>query len=102
MSEMNASLMKALIVRQYPGWDDAYAQRYADQHLAELDPRLKALLYTYATTGKTSNFSYSHGAETFSVLEIQAMRRCSYLDAVLLLNNYIHDPLSGRARIMRR
>lgn len=102
MNHMTLDLMKELILRQHPGWEQTYAERRAAQWLAALDPRLGELLYTHCTTGKTPDFSYTHRAETFSVLEIRAMRRCSYLDAVLLMNAYICDPAAGRAKILRR
>ena len=102
MNHMTTELMKQLLLRQQPGWDSRYAQRLATQWVATLDPRLSDLLYTHCTTGKTPDFTHRHDTEAFSLLEIRAIRRCSYLDAVLLMNTYISDPVKGRAKILRR
>ena len=102
MNRMTLDLMKDLLQRQHPGWDGAYLERCAAQQLAELDPRLGDILYSYCTYGTTSDFSHTHRGETFSVLEIRAMRRCGYPEAVFLMNGYIRNPASGRARILRR
>ena len=102
MNCMTLDMMKELLTRQHPGWDSAYVERCAAQLLATLDARLCALLHTHYTTGKTPDFSHTYGGEKFSVLEIRAIRNCSYLDAVVLMDAYIREPAVGRAKILRR
>lgn len=102
MNRMTLDLMRELLRRQHPAWDADYLECCAARQLAELDPCLGDILYSYCTCGTTSDFSHTHRGETFSVLEICAMRRCGYPEAVFLMNGYIRDPASGRARILRR
>ena len=103
MEKTTQEMLSAVIAAAHPQWDGQYTQRLAGELTASMEPQLIELLRSYHETGKMKNFSHCHDGETFSVLEIRALRGGgSYLDAVMLMDAYIKDPAAGRRRIMSR
>ena len=87
------------IAEDHPAWSPAARLEKAEEYLETLDERLEETLRLYVNENKISDFSYGE----FTVLMIQALRRkCSYLDALFLMDAYLKDPLNGKAMILRR
>ncbi len=102
LNSVNFSMMKQFISTASPALNKDYTEELAKELLKTLDERLDDAIYCFCTSGKKKDFSFTQNGETFSVLEIMAMRRCSYYEAVLLMDDFIKDAKTGRARIMRR
>ena len=93
LSEMETMLAKE---RHYEGRDDLLR---AARHLLEtLDPRLDNILSIYAKEGRYTDFSEGG----MSVITISSLRRCGFLEAVILMDAYLKDPDDGLDRIVRR
>ena len=91
--------LEHLLTLDHPTWTPQAIAQQAEEYRNFLDDRLDAPLRRYLDTGKPQQFQSGE----FSLLLIQAMRRrCSYLQAVLLLDAYLKDPQNGKALILRR
>ncbi len=88
-----------LIAQAHPRWTDDAVRGHAQAYAETLDARLLDLLRVHIDTGDTPNFRQGE----FSVAQIQRLvRGRSYLDALVLMDAYLKDEASGRARILRR
>ncbi len=90
--------LEMLLQREYPHWADSAYPLYANQIKQTMDERLESALSAYAADG--TEVDYTH--DEFSVLAIRRLRRCSYLEALRLMDTYLKDPRKGRIHIMRR
>ena len=70
----------------------------AGELLDSLDSRFDEILSVYSKTGKYTDYSENN----ISVLSICALRNCGFLEAVILMNEYIKNPEKGLAMIVRR
>lgn len=94
-----SSIIKTLLLRDHPQWDIGYIQKKSLEYAGILVPDLAALLKDYGKTGQLIDYRHNE----FSIFIIQALQgNCSYLDAILLMNEYIVNPAVGRERILRR
>lgn len=98
LSHLSVSGMEALLRREHPGWTDEALSSLAWRYVETLDPRLDAPLARYAATGERSELK----AGEFTLLAVCALCRCGYVDAALLMDGYLKDPVQGRAQILRR
>ena len=102
LKKVDFNMMKDFIEKQNPTYSKEYVESKAKELTETLDQKLDEIIYTYCTTGQMKDFSHTSGSETFCILEIKAMRSCSYYEAILLMDGFIKDALSGRRSIMRR
>ena len=98
LAQTSVSAMEALLRQEHPGWADEALKGLAWRYVDTLDPRLDAPLARYAATGERTELK----AGEFTLLAICALCRCGYVDAVLLMDGYLKDPVQGKAQILRR
>lgn len=85
--------------KSHPEWTAEYDAQKAETILLTLDPRLMPVLSALIHEHRQKDFT--HGE--FSVYFIQALwNHCDYLDAILLMNDYLQDPIHGKAEIIKR
>ncbi|MDY4140219.1 MAG: hypothetical protein SOY30_12920 [Eubacteriales bacterium] len=102
MVQIDVNQMARALMQSYPGLDEAAAQRYAQAYRARLHPMLQGCVESWMAGRRIENVAYAaEGEEGFSLRSIMGWR-CSndYLQAMLLLSDYINDPGRGRARIL--
>ncbi len=90
------------LMQSYPGMDEHAAQRYAKQYQERLHPMVQGCVESWIAGRRIENVSYApEGEKGFSIRDIMSWR-CSndYLEAMLLLSDYINDPMRGQARIL--
>ncbi len=91
--------LESLCAATHPDWSSEAIQEIIIRFLDRCDPRLEKALEAYTAFGVESDYTYGE----FSLSLICALRRgCSFLDAVMLMNEYMLDPLKGKALILRR
>ena len=90
--------LQQAIALDHPFWDSAAARNQAEEYIATIDERLEEPLRLFLCENRKTDFS--HGE--FSILMIQSFCRCSYVDAVVLMDAYLKDPRNGKAMILRR
>mgnify|MGYP004457915967 CR=1 FL=1 len=91
--------LEHLLTLDHPTWTPQAIAQQAEEYRNFLDDRLEAPLRHYLDTGKPQQFRVGE----FSLLLIQSMRRrCSYFQAVVLMDAYLKDPRNGKALILRR
>lgn len=93
ISEMEAMLAKE---RHFERREDLH--RAAQHYLDTLDPRLDEVLSVYAKEGRYTDFSQGD----MSVITIASLRHCGFLEAAVLMDGYLKDPVAGLGRIVRR
>lgn len=91
-------MMEALMQKDTPYVSSETLHRQAEGYVAALDERLDAPLAQYVQSGRRMDWRYGE----FSLLAIQALCRCSYFQAVLMMDRYLKDPRDGKAYILRR
>lgn len=90
--------LKTIISSFRPGWKEDAVTELASAMHKELSPCFEPLLLDYIERGEENNYAY----KDISVNAIMALRSCDFLTAILLLDEYIKDEISGRALILRR
>lgn len=91
--------LEHLLALDHPSWTAEALAQQAEEYRRFLDDRLEEPLRRYLDTGTPQQFQSGE----FSLLLIQALRHgCSYLQAVILMDAYLKDPLNGKALILRR
>lgn len=91
--------LESLYAAAHPGWSSEAIQEIITRFLDRCDPRLEKPLEAYGAFGVEADYAYGE----FSLSLICALRRgCSFLDAVMLMNEYMLDPVKGKALILRR
>lgn len=99
ISISSPKILESLYAAAHPGWNSEAIQKTITSFLDRCDPRLEKALEAYTAFGVESDYTYGE----FSLSLICALRRgCSFLDAVMLMNEYMLDPLKGKALILRR
>ena len=96
-TKLTLQQVAALVHRAHPSWSSEGCEVDA-RRLLDAAPALHEALIAYHRDGTETDCS--HGE--FSIRTIRALRGCGYLDALLLLDDYIRDPVVGRRRILRR
>lgn len=83
----------------HPNWDADAIHNIISKFIKNCDSRLEDILTSYITNEKELDFEYGE----FSIYLIRALHNnCSYLDAVMLMNEYLQDSFKGKALILRR
>lgn len=98
LKTVTVDALAKLILREHPQWDAGAVRARAERDVQTLDARFDQPLAEYAAGARRRE----EESGEFSLLQIQAMRGCGYLDAVELLDAYIRDPARGKALILRR
>ena len=98
LSQISVTGMEELLRREHPNWSDAALKSLAWRYVDTLDPRLEAPLARYAATGSRTELE----AGEFTLFAICALCQCGYVDAVILMDGYLKDPIQGKAQILRR
>ena len=99
ISISSPKILENLYASAHPGWTGDAVHAAISDFLCGCDPRLEKTVETYASFGVESD--YAHGE--FSLSLIRALRRgCSFIDAVMLMSEYLHDPQKGKALILRK
>ena len=98
LTRTTAAQMEELLRREHPGWTPTARRDMARLYVETLDARLDEALARHAASGEIRDVA----AGDFSLLAIRALRGCSYLEAAVLLDGYLKDPVLGRAKILRR
>ena len=93
ISEMETMLAKE---RHFSRREDLLKE--ARNYCSSLDSRLDKVLSVYAKEGRYTDFNEGD----MSVLTIASLRRCGFLEAVVLMDGYLKDPQTGLDRIIRR
>jgi len=98
LQKITADQLVQLFRREYPNWAETAWSTYALQLKNNLDERLEDAIVSYAADGTEVDFYQGE----FTVMEIRRLRRCGYLEALMLMDEYLKNPVKGRMRIMRR
>ena len=98
LNHISVPELQQLLRASHPGWHPDAVLNLADTYKKNLDSRLESPLLQYLQTGKYIEYSYGD----FSLLEICGLRGCAYIDAVILMDQYMRDPVMGRAKILAR
>lgn len=102
MIQVDQKQFAQAMMQSYPGMDEQAAQRYAELYQERLHPTVQRCVESWITGRRIENVSYApEGEEGFSIRDIMSWRCTNdYLEAMLLLSDYINDPKRGRARIL--
>ena len=99
ISISSAEKLKNIIRSEHSSWSESAIDKYAVDLINNCDKRLEEVINKYISQNVESDFS--HGE--FSIFLIRAMRHnCGFMDAVLMMDAYLKDPLRGKAMILRR
>ena len=99
LNDISVEDMRQLLASEHPAWKDAAVGKLAEKYTRSLDARLEKVLAHFIQTGERINFRYGE----FSLLQIYALREnCSFFTAILMMDAYLKDPVSGKAMILRR
>ncbi len=98
MSKISVVQLEKLLRRENPFWDESAYLYYAKQLFQNIDICLEDVILSFIKDGTQKDYRFNE----FSIVEIQRLRQCNYLEALLLLNDYIKDPYKGRLRILHR
>lgn len=91
--------MERLIAQDYPHRDKRAVRALAEEYVAGFDPRLDEPLRKYLDGMPAESFRY----KDFSLFQIRHLKQGrSFLTAVMMMNEYIKDPDSGKLLILRR
>ncbi len=90
--------ISSLLLKEKKYVDPADAEVEAKHLVSSLDESLDAALHGYASEGKYTNVTCGN----MSLIGIKSLRRCGYLEAAILLDGYMKDPVAGLALITRR
>lgn len=83
----------------HPSWNADAVHKIIDGFIKNCDSRLEPCITSYALYEQELDFEY----EEFSIYLIRALRNnCCYLDAVMLMNEYLQNSFKGKALILRR
>ena len=93
LSEMETMLSKE---RYYQRREDLLKD--AQYLLDTIDSRLDTVLSIYAKEGRYTDFSM----DGMSVITISSLRHCGFLEAAILMDAYLKDPVDGLDQIVRR
>ncbi len=102
LKKVDLNTIETFISSQNPSFNEQYVENHAKELIMNLDQRLDDVIYIYCQTAQKKDFSFTQNGETFSLLEIMAMRNCNYYEAILLMDGFIKDAKTGRSRILRR
>lgn len=84
---------------EHPSWDRSALKAQAEDFVMHCDSRLEEVVENYISRDVESDYCQGE----FSLFLIRAMRPgCSFLEAVMLMDAYLKDPLHGKALIIRR
>lgn len=91
--------MERLIAQEYPHRDKRAVRKLAEEYVSSFDARLNEPLRKYLRGMPAENFRYKE----FSLYQIRHLKKGrSFLTAVVMMNDYIKDPDSGKLLILRR
>ena len=96
--ELTKIQLKEKLADNYPYWADHAHDQFAQEMIDNLDPRLEKSLTDYVLYNKESDYKYGE----FSIFEIRRLRKCKFLEAIMLMDKYLKDPTFGRSYILRR
>lgn len=83
----------------HPSWNTDAIHNIIDKFTKNCDSRLEPIISSYVSNNLESDFEYGE----FSIYLIRALRNnCCYLDAVMLMNEYLQDSFKGKALILKR
>ena len=99
LTKVTQQTMFRLLQEAHPFWAKEALSLRAEEYVQTMDARLDDTLAHFAETGARRNFEFGE----FSTLAICALQNnCAYVDAVILMDEYLKDPVAGRAAILRR
>lgn len=90
--------LEQLFRREYPHWAESAYPKHAQRAKETMDERLEEAVIAFAQDGTCTDVREGE----FSVHGIQRLRHCGFLEALLLMDEYMKDERAGRMRIMRR
>lgn len=96
ITSVNTNQIEAIIKKDHPLWVDEAICSMAEKYISNLDSMLDEPLSHYLNSGVEDDFTYGE----FSIKLIQAFRSCSYFDAIVIMNEYIKDPVKGKAKLL--
>ena len=102
MIQIDLNRFAQALMQSYPGMDEQAAQRYAQKYQERMHPMLQRCVENWIAGKRIENVAYApEGENGFSIQDIMSWR-CNndYLEAMLLLSDYINDPKLGKARIL--
>ncbi len=83
----------------HPTWNADAIHNTIDSFISSCDPKLENIIVSYILYEQELDFEYGE----FSIYLIKALRNnCCFLDAVMLMNEYLQDTFKGKALILRR
>mgnify|MGYP004644282649 CR=1 FL=1 len=83
----------------HPNWNTDAIHNIIEKFIKSCDSRLESIISSYVLYDKEADFEYGE----FSIYLIRALRNnCCYLDAVMLMNEYLQDSFKGKSLILRR
>ncbi len=99
MLDISSSELESKYALSHPSWNADAIHSIIVKFLNNCDSRLEPIVTSYVLLGQ--ELDYEHGE--FSIYLIQALRNnCCYIDAVILMNEYLQDSFKGKALILRR
>ncbi len=91
--------LEKLILEEHPMWDKNSVRKIAESYVSNIDERLEDALAAFIKDGTCAEYEYGE----FTLYLIRAMRdNCSYLEAVVLMSEYMKDSAEGKAMILAR
>ena len=87
------------ILSEHPDWSRNSVKNMANEFIMTCDSRLETVIEDYISKDIQNDFSNGE----FTVFLIRAIQHdCGFLDAIMLMDAYLKDPLHGKALILRR
>ena len=98
MADIDLNAFAAAIHRQYPGRTMAVCERYAKMWREEIDDSLQSALNCWISGKPVPNIKVGK----YSIWDIMSIRpEDDWLQAILLMSEYIKNPVRGEARILQ-
>lgn len=99
MINISSTELESKYASFHPTWNADAIHNIIDDFISNFDPRLENVITSYVLYEQELDFEYGE----FSIYLIRAIRNnCCFLDAVMLMNEYLQDSFKGKALILRR
>ena len=99
MINVSSTELEAKYASAHPSWNSDAIHNIVDEFIRNCDSRLEPVIHSYIKNEQELDFEYGE----FSIYFIRALRnKCNFLDAIMLMNEYLHDSFKGKALILKR
>lgn len=99
MLNISSTELESKYASFHPSWNTNAVHNIIAEFIKNCDSRLECIITSYVLYEQELDFEFGE----FSIYLIRALRNnCCYLDAVMLMNEYLQDSFKGKALILRR